>query len=92
MPIEQGAVLWDPRLSTRIPVATITIPAQEFQSPEQFEFARQLTYNVWHSLPEHRPLGNQSRARKRMYETLANLRQRVDHTPHVEPTGDETFE
>ncbi|MFL6735540.1 MAG: catalase family protein [Sphingomonas sp.] len=91
MPIEQGAVLWDPKLSPRIPVATVTIPAQEFQSPAQFEFARQLTFNVWHSLAEHRPLGNQNRARKRMYYELSRYRQAKNGEQHVEPRGDERF-
>lgn len=92
MPIEQGAVLWDPRLSPRIPVATLTIPAQEFQSPRQFEFARQLTINVWHCVPEHRPLGNQNRARKRMYYEMARYRQAKNGETHVEPTGHERFD
>lgn len=91
MPIEQGAVLWDPRLSPRIAVATLTIPKQEFQSPEQFEFARQLTINVWHCLADHRPLGNQNRARKRMYYELSRYRQSKNGEQHLEPTGDERF-
>ncbi|WP_068076813.1 catalase family protein [Novosphingobium lentum] len=92
MPIEQNSVLWDPRLSPRIPVATLTIPKQEFQSPAQFAFARQLTLNPWHCLPEHRPLGNQSRARKRMYYEMSRYRQARNGETHVEPTGDERFD
>jgi hypothetical protein len=40
---------------------------------------------------EHRPLGNQSRARKRMYYELSRLRQRKNDVEHYEPTGDEEF-
>jgi hypothetical protein len=43
-------------------------------------------------LPAHRPLGNQSRARRRMYLELSRLRQEMNRTPHVEPTGEERFE
>jgi hypothetical protein len=50
-----------------------------------------LTYNPWHCIAEHRPLGNQSRARKRMYSELARLRQEMNKVEHYEPTGDETF-
>lgn len=92
MPIEDASVLWPTRLSPRVPVARLHIPAQRFDSPAQFDFASYLAYNPWHCLPEHRPLGNQSRARKRLYETLSRLRQKVDGTPHIEPTGNETFE
>ena len=56
------------------------------------EFAKRLSYNPWHCIPEHRPLGNQSRARHRMYSELSRLRQRMNAVSHYEPTGDEVFE
>jgi hypothetical protein len=92
MPIENAAVLWSEKLSPRVPVATLHIPRQKFDSPAQLEFVSYLSFNPWHCLPEHRPLGNQSRARRRMYEELSKLRQAMNSTPHVEPTGDEVFE
>ena len=82
---------WPTKLSPRIPVATLRIPRQRFDSPEQLAFARNLSFNPWHCLPEHRPLGNQSRARLRMYQELSTLRQRVNGLQHYEPTGDEAF-
>jgi len=91
MPIENNAVLWPTRLSPRVPVATLRIPRQKFDYPDQFAFAGNLRFNPWHCLPEHRPLGNQSRARKRMYDELAKFRQKMNGVPHVEPTGDEEF-
>ncbi len=91
MPIENNAVLWPPRLSPRVPAAVLHIPKQTFDSREQLDFARVLSYNPWHSVPEHRPLGNQSRARKRMYSELSRLRQRMNNVEHYEPTGDEEF-
>jgi hypothetical protein len=50
-----------------------------------------LTLNPWHCVPEHRPLGNQSRARRRMYYELSRFRQAQNKEQHVEPTGDEVF-
>jgi hypothetical protein len=91
MPIENNAVLWPERLSPRVPAAVLRIPRQTFDSPEQLEFARVLSFNPWHSIPEHRPLGNQSRARLRMYKELSTLRQRMNGVQHLEPTGDEEF-
>ena len=91
MPIENNAVLWPTRLSPRVPAAVLRIPRQRFDSPEQLAFARVLTYNPWHCIPEHRPLGNQSRARRRMYSELSRLRQQMNTVQHYEPTGDETF-
>jgi hypothetical protein len=91
MPIENNAVLWPTKLSPRIPAAVLRIPRQTFDSPEQLAFARVLTYNPWHCIPEHRPLGNQSRARKRMYFELSRVRQQMNGVEHYEPTGDEVF-
>jgi hypothetical protein len=92
MPIENNAVLWPEKLSPRVSAATLRLPRQKFDSPSQMEFAKRLSYNPWHCLPEHRPLGNQSRARQRMYSELSRLRQRMNAVSHYEPTGDEVFE
>jgi hypothetical protein len=91
MPIENNAVLWPTRLSPRLAVATLRIPKQKFDYPDQFAFTRNLRFNPWHGLIEHRPLGAQSRARKRMYDELAAFRQRMNAVRHFEPTGDEVF-
>ena len=92
MPIENNAVLWPERLSPRVSVATLRLPRQKFDSRAQMEFAKKLSYNPWHTIAEHRPLGNQSRARHRMYFELSKLRHAMNVVPHYEPTGDETFE
>jgi hypothetical protein len=92
MPLENAAVLWPERLSPRVSVATLRIPRQKFDSPSQIAFSRRLSYNPWHCIAEHRPLGNQSRARRRMYLALSTLRHTMNDVPHYEPTGDEVFE
>ncbi|HYR61971.1 MAG TPA: catalase family protein [Actinomycetota bacterium] len=91
MPIEDASVLWPERLSPSVAVARLVIPAQEFDSPAQMAFAEDLSYNPWHSLVAHRPLGNQNRARRTIYQALSKLRHDMNGRPHVEPTGDETF-
>lgn len=92
MPIENAGVLWPVKLSPRVPVATLRLPRQRFDSVAQMEFAKRLSYNPWHTIAEHRPLGNQSRARKRMYYELSQIRHRMNAVPHYEPNGDETFD
>jgi len=91
MPIEDATVKWPEELSPYVPVAELRIPAQSFDSDAQMAFADVLTYNPWHALPEHRPLGNQNRARLPMYYELSRLRQAMNGVQHVEPTGDEVF-
>ncbi len=92
MPIENAGVLWPEKLSPRVSVATLRLPRQTFDYPAQLEFARVLSYNPWHSITEHRPLGNQGRARRRMYAELAQLRQSMNGVTHYEPTGNERFD
>ncbi len=92
MPIENASVRWPETLSPFIPAATVHIPQQQFDSEAQFAFAQRLKMNPWHCLPEHRPLGNQNRARLRMYYELSQFRQEMNATTHLEPTGDEVFE
>jgi len=91
MPIENNAVYWPPNLSPRIPAAILRIPKQKFDSPAQLEFAKVLSYNPWHCIAEHRPLGNQSRARLRMYKELSTYRQSMNGVEHYEPNGSESF-
>jgi hypothetical protein len=92
MPIENASVRWPDSPSPWTPVATLRLPRQTFDSPAQLAFANNLSYNPWHCIAEHRPLGNQNRGRRVIYETLSRLRQTMNATPHVEPTGDEVFD
>lgn len=92
MPIENALVRWPEMLSPPVPVATLRLRQQKFDSPAQLAFAHNLAFNPWHCVPEHRPLGNQNRARRRIYQELSRLRQSMNSTPHLEPTGNEVFE
>jgi hypothetical protein len=91
MPIENAGVIWPTRLSPRVPVAVLRIPRQRFDSPEQLAFDRLLSFNPWHCLPAHRPLGSLNRGRRRIYGQLSALRQRRNGVRHYEPNGEERF-
>jgi hypothetical protein len=91
MPIEEAGVLWPERLSPRVPVATLRLFRQSTSYEAQLVLARKLSYNPWHCIAEHRPLGNQSRARRVMYSQLAALRQSMNAVTHEEPTGTEVL-
>jgi len=91
MPLENASVVWSTRESPPIKVATLTIPKQTFSSAGQLAFARNLTFNPWHALKEHKPLGNQNRARRHIYQATSAMRQSINKEEHVEPTGSETF-
>jgi hypothetical protein len=92
MPIENASVRWPEALSPYRVVAKLRILKQRFDSPAQLAFADNLSINPWHCIPEHRPLGNQNRARRHVYTTLSRLRQDMNSHPHIEPTGAEVFD
>ncbi|MCU1531645.1 MAG: hypothetical protein JWO49_1216 [Arthrobacter sp.] len=91
MLIEHAGAVWPERLSPPVRVAVLRLPRQHCDSPAQRAFADNLSFNPWHALPEHRPLGNQNRARRPIYATLSRVRQQMNDAPHIEPTGYEEF-
>lgn len=71
MPIEDPTVAWN---SVPVPVATITVNPQTFAIPEHLQVCENLSFDPWHALAEHRPLGGINRARKAVYEASVKLR------------------
>lgn len=86
MPIEDPGKLWRETESPFIKVATLTIPKQKFDTPEQDTLGRTLSFSPWHSLPEHRPLGGINRARRKIYNNLSEFRHAANHVKRREPT------
>ncbi len=74
MPIEDPSVEWDESISAFEPVADIRLLAQDFDSPGQNIDCDNLSFNPWHSLPEHRPIGGINRLRKAVYEAISAYR------------------
>lgn len=66
-------------------VATITIPAQDFNRPEQDRFGELLSYTPWHALPDHRPVGQINEIRRTVYALSARVRHLFRLTPPREP-------
>jgi hypothetical protein len=90
-PIDNALIAWDEKDSPWEKLATIRIPPQNFASTEQAEFCQNMTFNPWHSLPEHEPIGGINRARRDVMFALQNVRLDADGRKRFEPTGDEIF-
>ena len=73
-PIEDASVEWKEQDSPAYRVAQIRIPKQRFDDPERDARGEQLTFNPWHCLAEHQPLGNMNRARREIYRVMAEFR------------------
>ncbi len=87
MPIEDPTVKWRESQSAYQPVARITIPAQQFDTPERNAFCENLAFTPWHGHVDHRPLGGLNRIRKAVYEEIAVYRHARNRVPYREPTG-----
>ena len=88
MPIEDPTIPWD---SEFIKLATLEIPSQQFDSKEQMRYGQNLSFNSWHSLTEHRPLGSFNRARKRAYEAMTEFRHRANGHENKQPVDSPDF-
>jgi catalase len=86
MPIDDATVEWDEAQSPFQKVATIRIPRQVFDSPEQTMFGENLSFTPWHSLPEHAPLGSINQVRKVIYQSLSEQRLQFKGIASQEPT------
>ncbi|MVN78317.1 catalase [Hymenobacter sp. HMF4947] len=86
MPVEDASVEWPADQSPYQPLGKIVIPAQEAYSPARRVFADDvLSFNPFHCLPEHRPLGSINRARIKAYESSAAYRHHMNAQPRIEP-------
>lgn len=86
MPVEDGSVQWMEVDSPYQPVAKLTILPQDTYSPARRVYGDDvLSFNPFHCLPEHRPLGNIMRVRKLAYETSSKYRHHMNAQMRVEP-------
>lgn len=83
MPVEDTTVKWSEHDSPFIPVARIDIPSQEFESNNAL--AENMSFNPWHSLPEHRPIGVMNRLRKAVYLGVERYRRQMNGAQMCEP-------
>lgn len=86
MPVEDGSVQWMEEDSPFQGIASLTIHPQDTFSPERRVYGDDvLSFNPFHCLPEHRPLGNIMRVRRLAYETSSKYRHHMNAAPRVEP-------
>jgi hypothetical protein len=75
MPIEDASVEWKERDAAYRRVASIRIPRQDVADPARESRCEEVSFNPWHALVDHRPLGGFNRARRDIYSAMARFRQ-----------------
>lgn len=87
MSVEDSQTEWPESQSLFRKVATIEIPQQTFNSPEQNRFCEDLSFNPWHAMPDHKPLGAINRMRKSIYDHISRVRRKFNNVEGREPTS-----
>lgn len=85
-PVEDASVEWPEDVTPYRTVATLTVEPQDSYSPERRVYADDdLSFNPWHCLIEHQPLGSIQRVRKPVYDDSSADRHRLNARPRREP-------
>jgi len=86
MPVEDASVEWDEHLSPSLTIARIAVqPQNAYSDLRRVWVDEQLSFNPWHSLAAHRPLGNIMRARFKAYEASSRFRHSAEGRQMIEP-------
>jgi hypothetical protein len=86
MPVEDASVLWPENLSPHQPIGKLTFAVQDPYSPGRRVYGDDvLSFNPWHCLEDHRPLGSIMRIRIKAYEMSSRFRHQMNVQPRLEP-------
>lgn len=84
MKVEDSMTEWEESEAPFHPVARIRIPRQVFNTQAENVLCEQLSFNPWHALPEHKPLGVTNRMRRAIYAHISRVRQEMN-SPQARP-------
>jgi hypothetical protein len=85
-PVEDASVLWPEELSPHQPIGKLTFLPQDAYSPKRRVYADDvLSFNPWHCIEEHRPLGSIMRVRIKAYEMSSRYRHQMNVQTRLEP-------
>jgi hypothetical protein len=83
--VEDSRIEWKEAVAPFYKLATIRVPPQTFDTPQQNAFCESLSFTPWHALPEHKPLGVTNRLRRVIYDRISRLRHEMNDTHRKEP-------
>jgi hypothetical protein len=87
--VEDGMQEWKEADAPFSKFAQIRIPKQNFLTDEKLHYCDNLSFQPWHALAEHRPLGNINRVRRALYMALSEYRHKAnaEQSALPEPTS-----
>jgi len=85
-PVEDASVAWPEDVTPYRTVATLTVDPQDSFSPARRVYADdELSFNPWHCLVEHQPLGSIQRVRRPVYDDSVDFRATTNAATVEEP-------
>ena len=93
-PVENTLIAWVDHAAKWQKVAKIDIYPQTFATTAQQEFCERLTFNPWHGLQAHRPIGGINRALRDVLPVMQDARLKANGLTRFGPhelSGNETF-
>jgi catalase len=89
MDVEDASREWKQDKAPFVDFATIEIPPQTFRTDKRLAYCDALSFQPWHAIAQHQPLGNINRARKSIYEAISNYRHKanIEAGLYPEPTS-----
>jgi Catalase len=85
MDVEDSRIEWKEAEAPFYKLASIRVPPQTFDTPEQNRVCENLSFTPWHALPEHKPLGVTNRLRRVIYDHISRVRHEMNDTRREEP-------
>ncbi len=87
--VEDASNEWTLDKAPVVEFATIEIPPQTFRTDQRLAYCDALSFQPWHAIAQHQPLGNVNRARKTIYEAISNYRHKanIEAGLYPEPTS-----
>ncbi len=87
MPVEDATVDWPESESPYRTVAHLLLPRQEIELLRQQVAFQNHSFNVWHALNAHRPLGGINRVRRQVYPLSSSFRRQPSGVKLTEPSS-----
>jgi hypothetical protein len=87
MPIEDASIEWPESASPYRTIAHLLLPRQEIEVLRQQEIYQTLSFNVWHAMAAHRPLGGINRVRRIAYALSASWRRKQGNSRFAQRLG-----
>lgn len=86
-PLDRATVVWDEKTAVPVKVATISLPQQDVDQPEQATYGDWLAFNIGRVPAANAPVGSIAEARMTIYQTSADYRREMNGQPVSEPTA-----